>query len=182
MVEFNDCFECLKPININNLLKEIDIPTRIVNSLKLMNFYSEESFFKEVDKLVLAHTSHYLFPNELVSFYPQVREYHATCDLICHLSGAKIKKGSVYYTYHPFIEVLNSGRVYTVKKMINAELGFIDYFPQDLFTYEEWYYKLKNAYYPKEDNIIDFYYLSSVCGENCLEPYLLGQSKKKRKK
>lgn len=117
-----------------------------------------------------------------MSFYPQLKERHATNDLICNLSGAKIKKGSIYYTYHPFIEDLQTGRVYTIKKKINAELGFIDLFPQDLFTYEEWYYKVKNAYYQKEDNIIDFYYLSCELGESCLEPYLLGKSKKKRKK
>lgn len=91
-------------------------------------------------------------------------------------------KGSIYYTYYPFIEDLLTGRVYTIKKKINAELGFIDLFPQDLFTYEDWYYKVKNAYYQNDDSIIDFYYLSCELGESCLEPYLLGKSKKKRKK
>jgi len=182
MVELDDYFECLEPIDINKYLKEINIPNRIVNVLRLKKFYSEEQFFKEVDNLLLKHTSHYLFPNELVSFYPQVREYKANHELICHLSGSIIKKGSFYYAYHPFMEVLNNGRIYTIKSNINAELAFIDYFPQDLFTYEEWYYKLKNAYYSKDDNIIDFYHLSSVCGESCLDPYLLGQGKKKRKK
>ena len=58
---------------------------------------------------------------------------------------------------------------------------FVDELPKDLFTYEEWYRKLTTSYYQKDD-IIDFYYLSSVCGDNCLEPYLLGLSKNKRKK
>jgi hypothetical protein len=117
-----------------------------------------------------------------MNFYPQVIERHAKSEITCNLSGARIKKGSIYYTYHPFIEDLESSRVYTIKKNINAELSFMDFFPQDLFTYEDWYYKIKNAYYLKENNIIDFYYLSSRCGESCLEPYLLNISKKKRKK
>ena len=80
------------------------------------------------------------------------------------------------------MEDLETGRVYTIKRNINAEISFIDCFPQDLFTYEQWYYKVKNAYYDKQDSGVDFYHLSCECGENCLEPYLLAQSKKKRKK
>lgn len=182
MVDFDDYFEVLEPINIEKLLMDVDLPIRLINILKGNVFYSEESFFKTVDKLVLEHTSHYLFPNKLVSFYPQVREYHASSDVTCNLSGARIKKGSIYYTYHPFIEELESGKVYTIRKNIKAELGFIDYFPQDLATYEEWYYKIKNAYYVNNDSKIDFYSLSVECGMDCLEPYLLGLSKNKRKK
>lgn len=168
------------PIDINKLLEEMDLPIRIVNTIKEEKFYSEESFYKYVDKLLLGYTSNYLFPNKLVSFYPQVRERKASKELKCNLSGAIIKKGSLYYTYHPFIEVLESGRVYTIKKDINAECGFVDLFPQDLFTYEEWYYKIKNAYFVEDDKI-DFYGLSVNCGDNCLQPYLLGKSKKKVK-
>lgn len=180
MVEFDDFSEMRKPIDIQNLLLEMTLPTRLKNILKANNFYSEESFFQTVDKLLLEHTSYYLFPNKLISFYPQVLEHNASTDITCNLSGAKIKKGSLYYTYHPFMEDLESGRVYTIKKKIKSELGFIDLFPQDLFTYEEWYRKLTTSYYQKDD-IIDFYFLSSECGDNCLEPYLLGLSKKKRK-
>ena len=181
MFEFDNDFSYFSTINIDSLLKEIDLPVRLINNLKNNTFYNEESFFKEVEKIYIEHTSHYLFPNTLISFYPQVREQRASSELTCDLSGAKIKKGSLYYTYHPFMENLINGKVYTIKKMIKAELSFIDLFPQDLFTYEEWYYKLKNAYYI-DDDIIDFYNLSISCGENCLEPYLLGKSKNKRKK
>lgn len=182
MCNFDDFFTMTQPINVDHLLKEIDLPIRLINILKKREFYSEKDFFMTVDKLLLDHTSRFLFPNQLVSFYPQVFERQASNDLTCNLSGARIKKGTFYYTYHPFIEELKSGRCYTIKKSIKAELGYIDLFPQDLATYEEWYYKVKNAYYVSDDSIVDFYSLSMECGENCLEPYLLGVSKKKRKK
>ena len=182
MVEFDNCFNNLESIDINDLLNDIDLPVRIKNILKSNCFYSKDAFYQMVDKLVLDHTSNYIFPNRLISFYPQVLEKQASSDIMCHLSGAVIKKGSLYYTYHPFMEDLKTGRVYTIKKKINAELGYIDCFPQNLFTYEEWYYKLKNAYFQSEDSIIDFYSLSVNCGYNCLEPYMLGKSKIKRKK
>lgn len=182
MVELDGYFGNLEPIDISGLLKEVNLPVRIINILKEERFYSIDSFYNMVDKLTLTHTSQFLFPNRLVSFYPQVRERHASCDLVCNLSGARIKQGSLYYTYHPFIEDLKSGRVYTIKKKIKAELGYIDYFPQNLITYEEWYYKVKNAYYFSDDNnTIDFYSLSVECGEDCLEPYLLGKSKVRKK-
>ena len=40
---------------------------------------------------------------------------------------------------------------------------------------------LKNSYY-RGDDIIDFYFLNRECSGSCLEPYLLGISKNKRKK
>lgn len=178
----DDFFTSLEPINIENLLKEVKLPIRIINILKSQSFYNEESFFKAVDQLVFEHTSNFLFPGRLISFYPKVLERKASIDLVCNLSGARIKKGSFYYTYHPFMEDLKSGRVYTIKRNINAELGYIDYFPQNLTAYEDWYCRLKNAYYVNIDSKIDFYGLSVECGDNCLDPYLLGQSKKKRKK
>ena len=56
-------------------------------------------------------------------------------------------------------------------------------FPQNLATYETWYYKVKNAYYnPSSDDIIDFYSLSVECGDTCLEPKLLGISRSRRAK
>lgn len=180
MVDFFDEFISPDVIDISKLLKEVDLPVRIKNILINDKFYSEESFFKTIDKLVLEHTSHYLFPNSLISFYPQVREHSASRDLVCNLSGARIKKGSLYYIYHPFMEDLSTGKVYTIKKQIKAELGYIDYFPQDLATYEEWYYKVKNADYQSSDNI-DFYGLSCECGDSCLEPYLLGFGKRRKK-
>ena len=170
------------PISFDFLLTLVPkLPTRFINKLKNEKFYSEESFLKEVDSLYLEYSSLYLFPNRLIAFYPQVIERVASRDITCNLSGAKIKAGSFYYTYHPFMEDIKNGRVYTIHKKINAELGFVDYFPQNLVAYEDWYYKLKNAYYQTSD-MIDFYFLSRECGENCLDPYLLGISKKKRKK
>lgn len=177
MVELADSFQNSKLIDINSLLETVDLPVRLLNILKSDDFYSEEAFYKMVEQLTLQYTSQYLLPNQLVSFYPQVKERRASTNLICNLSGSIIRKGSFYYTYHPFLENLNTGKVYTIHRNIRAELGYIDYFPQDLFTYEDWYYRLKNAYYEDNDDVIDFYFLSRECGEDCLNLYPLGRSK-----
>lgn len=182
MSELEDFILDRSYINITPLLQEIDLPVRLLNILKVRRFHSEELFYQNVEQLILQYISRYLFPNQLVSFYPQVKEKIASRNLVCHLSGASIKKGSFYYTYHPFIENLETGRVYTIKKKICTELAYIDYFPQDLFTYEEWYYRIHNAYYANDNDIVDFYLLSCECGEFCLDLYPLGQGKSRRKK
>ena len=182
MTDFDDLFLSKQPINIDMLLKDSNLPVRFINILKSEVFYDVDSYYKRVCELYNEYTSSFLFPNKLMAFYPQVRQSVASSDLVCNLSGAKIKKGSVYYTYHPFIEDIKNGRVYTIRKMIKAELGFIDYFPRNLASYEEWYYKVKNAYYSTNNkDEIDFYLLSSECGEDCLEPYLLGKRKGRKK-
>ncbi len=168
-------------IDIQKYVKDLKLPSRILHILEEKDYDTEDHFFENFNRTVLEYTSHYLFPNRWIAFYPQVVEHHAICDTLCNISGAIIKKGSFYCTYHPFMEDLVSGRVYTIKKKINAEYSFMDYFPKDLVTYEEWYYRIKNAYYEENDSIIDFYNLSISCGEHCLEPYALGPSKKRKK-
>ncbi len=125
--------------------------------------------------------SSYLFPNQYVSFYPQIKERCASTDLTCCLSGSVIKKGSCYCSYSPFIEHLKTGRVYTISKRICIEASYIDSMPHDLFTYEEWYYRIKNCYYQNYDSEIDFYFLSCELGDTCLDLHMLGKSKQKVK-
>lgn len=172
-------------INIDDFLisSSIEIPVRIVNILKQKKYYDEAVFYNDLVSLLSSYQSQILFPNRYMAFYPQVRERHASKDLVCNLSGAKIKQGSLYYAYHPFIEDISNGRCYTISKNIISTSSYFDMFPQNLATYETWYYKVKNAYYnPSSDDIIDFYSLSVECGDTCLEPKLLGISRSRRSK
>lgn len=170
---------------INIAMQQIanECPTRIVSILKSRNYKNVYELYEFYEKTLCNYTSNYLFPNELVAFYPQIIERKSLKNIVCALSGQIIEKGSYYCTYHPFIEILSSKKVYTIKKKIKTSLEYIDYFPIDLYTYEQWYYKLKNAYFETNiENSIDFYHLSISCGEHCLEPYALRLSKTKKNK
>lgn len=147
---------------------QIDLPKRLINKLLNQKFYDELTLYKEIEKIILEHTSQFLFPNHYIAFYPQVKEFKAKSDVTCNLSGAIIKKNEFYYCYHPLIEDLNTNKVYTISKNIKASLGYQDKFPLTLAHYEEWYYKLKNAYY-HEDDEIDFYFLSVEAGDTAFE-------------
>lgn len=45
MISFDDFSIAGRPIDISDLLAEIEIPTRLINILKGMTFYSEDAFF-----------------------------------------------------------------------------------------------------------------------------------------
>lgn len=149
-------------------INEITLPRRLVNRILDKKFYNELKLYKYIEKLILEHTSNFLFPNHYIAFYPQVEEHKASKDTICNLSGSVIKKGEKYYCYHPLIENLDNNKIYTISKKVKASLGYQDKFPMTLSHYEEWYYKLKNAYYNQTDEI-DFYLLSIECGDTAFE-------------
>lgn len=182
-MEFDVLYEGSKPIPISYLLGlRQGLPLRFIDILKEKNFYREEDFFEMVEKLYVEHTSNCVLPGKLVKFSPYIEEYVAVRNLTCQLSGARIKKGSIYYNYYAFMHVLDRSTFYRSKKIIRASLGYEHLFPRDLATYEDWYYRLRNAYYFIDENdIINFNILSVECGEDCLEPYLLGPRKRKVK-
>ena len=78
-LESNNC------IDISNLLQNMCLPVRIMNVLKSKKFFSEKEFYDEVLLLTSQYTSHYLFPNDMVAFYPQVLEKIALKDMMCYL-------------------------------------------------------------------------------------------------
>lgn len=171
-----------KEIDVISFLEinEITLPKRLINKILDKQFYSELNLCKYIEELVLEHTSNFLFPNHYIAFYPQVEEFKASKDTICNLSGAVIRKGETYYCYHPLIEDLSDNKVYTISKKVKASLGYQDNFPMTLAEYEEWYYKLKNAYYNESDEI-DFYLLSVECGDAAFEVVELKKNTKEHK-
>lgn len=169
--------------NLIDNLKNIDyLPNRIINLLKEKQFSSEEDFYRFYEELLLSYTNSYLLKGKFVEFYPIVRNRVAKCDFSCQLSGTKIRQGSAYITYHPFVEDFGNKRVYVIKKEIKALPDFLDILPTNMAMYEEWYIKLQNciSYESMNGGRVDFYNLSVECGENCLDLYPLNLSKKRR--
>lgn len=162
-------FETTTHPNGEDYLKMLDIelPIRITNIIKTEIFYSKEEFYNFIEDLLDKYTSHFLFPNHYCSFYPSLEEYTSTRDTICHLSGAPIKPNETYYVYRPLLEDLTTKKIYTLLKSVQASLGYIDLFPSTLFEFEDWCYKIENAYYENDDQI-DFYAFSSNYGNDVL--------------
>lgn len=174
----------LDTISLIDTLVDIDhLPVRIANILKEKHFSSEDEFYQYYEKLLLSYTSFYLFHGQLIDFYPIIKERTATKDFSCHLSGVKIKQGSPYITYHPFVENLENKRVYVTKREIKSLPEFSYDLPKDIFAYEDWYVKLKNCYQYEMTNGggVDFYNLSVECGNSCLDLYPLNLSRKRKK-
>lgn len=151
---------------------DFEIPKRILNIIKNTYFSNELDFYKNLENILLNFKSYYLFPNDYVSFYPHVVPAHSSREISCNVSGAKIKIGELYYYYRPLIENLTTTKVYTIQKTIKVAFGYQDILPQTLAQYEEWYQKSICGDYNHNDPI-DFYELTSKCGNNCLFPHLL---------
>jgi hypothetical protein len=167
-------------IAIDNILQEEMLPIRIINILKSKQYKNIEEFYQFYEELLIKYTSYYLFPNHFIEFYPQITKRKAKNNLTCDLSGQRIFKGSEYYTYHPFMEDLFSGDVYIIKKEIKVSCDYVNVLPRELLTYELWYCALKDSFDNNLVDNIDLYNLSVQRGDNCLYPYALGRSKKRK--
>lgn len=166
------------------ILQLEDIPSRLKEKLRERTYKSKEEFYDYYSALESLASSSILFPNHYVEFYPIIHEHIASRDYTCNLSGVKIKKGRQYITYHPFVYNLKTKTSYTIKKKIKALEEFYSVLPSDLNTYEMWYTYLKNCYYNNdiylENTGVDFYNLSELCGDNCLDLHPLGLKKIRR--
>ena len=178
MEKFYDIFESNEP-NGESYLKLVDsnLPIRIKNIIKEKYFSSEIDFYKFLETLLHKYTSYYLFPNDYVAFYPYLEQYHSKTKTSCNISGAQIKIGSVCYYYRPLMENLSTGNVYTIKKTIKVAEDYQDILPTNIHDFEVWYQKLACKDF-HDDDVVDFYNLSIICGENCLHPYQLRKTKK----
>lgn len=177
-----DIFTKTNLVNGSEYLKKVDfeIPIRIKNIIKNEQFLSEKNFYERLESLIYAHTSFYLFPNNLCYFYPKTLEHKASKELTCHLSGAIIKPGEEYYCYRPLLENLETKKVYTITNTVISSLGYQDLFPQTLFEFEDWCQKLNENYYNKNSKI-DFYEFSIIAGSNALYLKELNRNTIKRK-
>jgi len=178
MEKFFEIFESNKPNGEEYLyLVDSDLPIRIKNITKGKFFSSEIEFYRFLEKLLYEYTSYYLFPNNYVAFYPYLEQCHSKKETTCNISGTQIKKGNLYYYYRPLIENLSTGNIYTIQKTIKVAEGYQDILPTNIHNFEAWYQKLacKNFY---DDDVVDFYNLSIMCGESCLHPYQLRKTKK----
>jgi len=175
-------FECYEPngeIYLTDI--EFEIPLRIKNILKKIYFKDEIDFYKELDKIFLKYTSYYLFPNDIIFFYPKIQEHIAKKEFTCCLSGAPIKPGELYHCYRPLLENISTGQVFTIRKNIIASNGYYDLFPETLLEFEIWCQKLSESYY-RDDDKIDFYGFSTIAGTDALDLRLLENNPIKRQK
>ncbi len=174
--------------NVNDvmeiLVNQDHLPTKIVKILKEKHFRNETEFYRFYEELLMKYTSSYLLQSQWIEFYPIIKERTAKTDFSCYLSGTKIKKGDFYITYHPFIEDLETKKVYVTKREIKSIPDFLEYFPTDILSYEDWYSRLQNSYSYEIMNVggVDFYNLSIEGGEHCLDLYPLNLSKTKKKR
>lgn len=105
-----------------------------------------EDLYSEFEELKGKHLSTLFFPGKYVLIHLNKTEVRANKSKICHMSGARINKGSYYIYYNPLIEVLDTATTYRLHKPIITELAYEHYLPCCIQELEEFEQKLLNGY------------------------------------
>ena len=133
-----------------------------------------------LESVYIDSTSSFYFPGDLCLFYPKIVEYRTKVLRSCDISSSIIMPGSFYYNYRPMIDNLTTGKTYVLKRTIQTEISYYDFFPKTLYEFEELSMKLGNPF-EIEDTDYDYYDLSKRLGQY-LSLTELKKSKKKVKK
>lgn len=137
---------------------------------RIGNYYPDVSI-QVLEKILLKemieHTSFYNFPNQLVYFYPAIKEQKAGNNPTCAFSGSKIKNGSLYCCYRPLLDVVNSECRYVLNKTIKVETVYFSDLPKTIQEFDCFSEKIENYWhYPNEP--LDYeqinYYLGGSVG------------------
>jgi hypothetical protein len=145
------CIEQINKLLKNKTSKIIKYNNNSI--LEIENMIQEEMY---------ANTSMYLFPGDIVLFYPLIREYKATSNITCDISGSIIRSGTYYASYRPLIDDITTREHYVLDKSIKTEISYTHLLPKNILEFEEWIRKVEQSYsYSSIDDEIDFYSFSA---------------------
>lgn len=147
--------ELIKELECDRISRKIilDNPSLSINELEEL-----------LGSVYIDSTSTFYFPGDLCVFYPKIVEYRTKGIRMCDISNSIIMPGSFYYNYRPMVDNLTTGKTYVLKRSIQTEVSYYDFFPQTLYEFEELSMKLGNPY-EIEDTDYNYYDLSKRLGE-----------------
>ncbi len=111
----------------------------------------------------LESTSFRHFPGKQVFFYPSIREYKSEFNTTCAFSGGKIKKGRIYCSYRPLLDVVDSGKTYVLKKTLKLETAYFSDLPTTMQEFDSFTEKVEN-YWNYGNDPIDYEQLNYYLG------------------
>lgn len=153
----------------NTLLQKYEQEKQILLNTypKYQDFFDEtkslEFNYSLFNQMKLELTSEYLFPGDLINYYPIIQTGTASKDYLCAITGSIIKNKSSYEQFKAFLYNLNKKTSY-VSKTIRYEIGSFNP-PNTLHEFENFIYKVTNAY---QYNFEEYYNISTNIGDNFL--------------
>lgn len=103
-----------------------------IDAEEKLNNLSEEERYQMLQLYYYNNQSRYYFPNDLVAFYPRMKEQKASKEFVCDMSETIISKGSYYINYRPLLENLNTHEVYVLKRTIKCLPYYSDILPVNI--------------------------------------------------
>lgn len=124
---------------------------------------SIEEIITKLEETFLDNRSVYTFPDNIVLFYPTVREQRATSNIICDVTGAEIRRGSFYCSYRPLLENVSNNHVYVLNRTLKSETAEVDFLPMSMYEFDALSEKIDNAD-AATDEEYDYYGISRRIG------------------
>lgn len=124
---------------------------------------SIEKIITKLEESFLENRSVYTFPDNIVLFYPTIREQRASSNIICDVTGAEIKRGSFYCSYRPMLENISNNHVYVLSRTLRSETAEIDFFPTSIYEFDILSERIDNAYFSLDEGY-DYYGISRRIG------------------
>lgn len=110
----------------------------------------------ETQELIENEKSTYAFPGEYVKYYSNLKYGKVVKPFLCPVSSEIVSKGKEEVLWAPVFWLPNKNEFYCLSKKIRALSYYDDFFPTDISSFDEFYFKVNNAYELGFEDYYDF--------------------------
>lgn len=140
------------------LLIEFKNNLKYVNDKVYSDYKTLGDMILESEQIDTYEYSDYVFSGEKVIYYFNPKYRRSKKNFTCPVNGQVYTKGELAFIFKPFIYLPDKKESYTIKE-IKASSYEEDFFPNNINSFDEFYYKVENSYTLG----LDKYYNFSTC-------------------
>lgn len=156
-LSYDDIVNSISP-NKKDLLIEFRNNLKYINDEVYSDFKKLGDMILESEQLDTYQYSDYVFSGEKVIYYFNPKYRRSKKNFTCPVNGQVYTKGELAFIFKPFIYLPDKKEVYTIKE-IKASSYEDDFFPDNINSFDDFYYKIENSYTLG----LDKYYNFSTC-------------------
>lgn len=118
------------------------------------------------------NTSNYIFSGERLIYYPNIKFRTVFKPFLCPVSSQTVSRGEEGLVWDPLFWLPDKKSVYVLSKAIRAHYCYADFFPSDVTSLDDFWFRVNNAY---ELGLDDYYNFS--CNVGSLSLKMLNRSR-----
>ena len=143
-LSFNDITESTLP-NKKELLEEFKDNLKYVSDIVYSDYKKLGDMIIETDGLEEENISEYVFSGEKVKYYFNPIFRKSKSNFTCPVNSHVYKKGELAFIFKPLMYLPNKKEFYTIKE-IKASSYEEDFFPDNIKSFDDFYYKTEHSY------------------------------------